>query len=1112
MVISQSNGTGVTDAALHIGFRGPGTAGDNMTFAFFGDDTNVSDAMTNTAIQKNACTDLQWHHWAFVYQKGTSNGVQKVYCDGTLVSTRTTTGLYSGGALPIYLGTNYARSTTLNAFVQELRIWNGALAAATIAGKYQNTLRGTDTGTTVGNTPAALLALWPMSNVTNAYGTTLKDLCNDQHPATLTAARPVQMWPSALAPTPAVGALYFNGTGASSQFNLTLSSSFTIEFWCKRAALGHRDYVFQQNATPGQTGGMDNVLSIGFTAGNQVLFGFRNDDVTLFHPACVDLQWHHWAFTYDGTTRIRSIYLDGANLINTPVPGGAYSPTSNATILGADQVLSVILTAYVQELRVWNSALSPAAIAGNMNVALSGSQTGLLALWPMNNVSGTSLVDRTGRNSVTIGSYGAAFAASQLNATSLAPVAPLQPAPVLSSAPVGADAPEIANPFNGNDADCAGHVSNPLGINLPISAEEYGVVEADADGDAVGVLKRGYSLIKNGAWLLAGGCKVADLLLEWIGQVQFNPQLMGYIEGAPPVPGENLINPDMDYRGASSVELTCADSVAYSYDATRNKGFDYSLDMAATAGFADNSSFIATVLGVGTAKQIDDADVEIGVHSTIEGGTGKSSGAAASVSMSQSQLSQVSLMGYPVSVDPGDGLGVRWVPLNVGNAIVKSSTADLYAMRLVSNNALVGYQMVPNPHIPPDWNLITFPLNPYYTRQGCLDGHFGGKTDPFFPVVASAPTADASYRRVTEAYALKSRIDREAQRLYAQYLGNDAVAQGCASWVDADRINASMARYIPGADNRPALSLGSTPSTNGSGSVQRSNSDPTQLVKRNLCNTYVWTAYGGLFAETEESLDGFTETYGGEYHFKGMAGLQVKDSLKFVNAALTFSLDALFGGHVDVTMTKSAEATTGFGLSVSLGVGPDLSSAGSGLSANVFQQVTDDYCSVGSKKLKTNTPASGMVDAYRFMTFYLAPTANNFTEFFNRVVNQDWLASNDPNAVALRSARASGQSPPCWRVMHRVTFVSRIATTKSAPPLASPTITLNAASHYLLIKQLEPYVRGSTGSWGALLSAVTNTLKTNFASDFPSVTSPTDPTALQIAKVLASYYGVSVPQ
>jgi len=66
------------------------------------------------------------------------------------------------------------------------------------------------------------------------------------------------------------------------------------------------------------------------------------------------------------------------------------------------------------------------------------------------------------------------------------------------------------------------------------------------------------------------------------------------------------------------------------------------------------------------------------------------------------------------------------------------------------------------------------------------------------------------------------------------------------------------------------------------------------------------------------------------------------------------------------------------------------------------------------------------VDRYRFMSFYLEGSDQNFQDFFNQVVDPEWLASNDEEARALRQARA-GKSNKAWRVLHRVTYVERPA-------------------------------------------------------------------------------------
>ena len=114
-------------------------------------------------------------------------------------------------------------------------------------------------------------------------------------------------------------------------------------------------------------------------------------------------------------------------------------------------------------------------------------------------------------------------------------------------------------------------------------------------------------------------------------------------------------------------------------------------------------------------------------------------------------------IGYP-------DLGSRFIPDSVGLALVRSETADVYALRLKQNQRLVSFQMRPNPDIPPDRNIITFPMNPRYVKQGTFDGKVGLKPDVDYPN-ALTYSSDSSYFKPIEAYALKNRISRARTQL-----------------------------------------------------------------------------------------------------------------------------------------------------------------------------------------------------------------------------------------------------------------------------------------------------------------------------------------------------------
>jgi hypothetical protein len=70
----------------------------------------------------------------------------------------------------------------------------------------------------------------------------------------------------------------------------------------------------------------------------------------------------------------------------------------------------------------------------------------------------------------------------------------------------------------------------------------------------------------------------------------------------------------------------------------------------------------------------------------------------------------------------------KYEPLNVGQALVESEVADLFALRLKMRGPfepLVAYQMHTRPDVPETRNLVLFKTNPRYTKQGFLDGRLG---------------------------------------------------------------------------------------------------------------------------------------------------------------------------------------------------------------------------------------------------------------------------------------------------------------------------------------------------------------------------------------------------
>src|SRR5262249_54605517 len=147
-----------------------------------------------------------------------------------------------------------------------------------------------------------------------------------------------------------------------------------------------------------------------------------------------------------------------------------------------------------------------------------------------------------------------------------------------------------------------------------------------------------------------------------------------------------------------------------------------------------------------------------------------------------------------------------------------------------------------------------------------------------------------------------------------------------------------------------------------------------------------------------------------------------------------------------------------------------------------------DITTVDAAGHRTNQP--GKVDAYRYMTFYLSPKSDYHDLFFNQVVDPIWLAqSNDPSAAALRQARQDAKRPAAWRILHRVTYVSRVLgplATQPAP-LDQALQALDIQSNYELIKTLEPFVRDKAARYVDFAAAVRRAVGTYLPDLLPHV-------------------------
>lgn len=684
------------------------------------------------------------------------------------------------------------------------------------------------------------------------------------------------------------------------------------------------------------------------------------------------------------------VYLNGKKISTQAytLPIGYGNDQCSIGAMLYNNAVATFFSGEVNELRLWKSVRTQEQIKDNLYRNLEGNEDSLIAYWAMNEGSGDIIGDYCGRGSN--GSWSGVIDAPWS----------------ISTAPLSSEMPQIKNALGG--------ISKPTQVSILYgpSAATYSDLQVDADDNLIGVLKRSNIFIDSQKALnLTTNYQVGDLDVQFVSQVQMRPTLTGYIEGAPPVPSENLTvdspsNPDK-YVGGSSITLSTADNTVQTYSASRNTGFDMSVD--AKLGVSAEQKIEA---GLIVSNLIFGFIGKFGVHATFEHSLGWLDDASYSTDSTINQKHTLDMAGgwEDNTYNQLDGgKGRLYVPNNMGYALVKSGTADLYAMRNKNTGALVSYSTRQNPDIPDDYNIIMFKIDPTYIKNGTLDGYIGFQPDKDYKFLT--PGVRGSYFKPLEAYALKQRIDREREQLKTFYdefeAGEMGRRENDTHFQDGDIGDAGndLGKIILGLE--------------GQDNAVTQEQWKKEFAQRNLVNTYVWTADGGLFTEEEQFSAVRENSEGGSYDFLGKAGVYTEISMSI---GLDFELDALFGGHIRTQATKSTTEGASFGMETSV--------VGEGF-LNKTSATQPAKPTPGQYPIAYDSnPAPGKVKGYRFMSFYLAPRKGNFDNF-KTIIDSNWLnrqgdyvGSYDPDAFALRQALNNNNE--VWSVKHRVTYVSRV--------------------------------------------------------------------------------------
>lgn len=181
------------------------------------------------------------------------------------------------------------------------------------------------------------------------------------------------------------------------------ASQASISVWMRRTAAGEGEYV-------GRTEGFESTeFGIEYFGGD-VLFtvpdASTNGTWDQGVYALNDTNWHHLVLVFDGTqtgnaNRLKG-YVDGAevSLTYTDTIGSTITASAPPFVIGDDDAVSD--TVYIDDVRVYNRALSATEVSGLYNAAIRGAGPTPIAHWALDESSGTTAEDSIGTNDGTL--------------------------------------------------------------------------------------------------------------------------------------------------------------------------------------------------------------------------------------------------------------------------------------------------------------------------------------------------------------------------------------------------------------------------------------------------------------------------------------------------------------------------------------------------------------------------------------------------------------------------------------------------------------------------------------------------------------------------------------
>ncbi|GAB1349836.1 hypothetical protein MASR1M107_20500 [Ignavibacteriales bacterium] len=318
-------------------------------------------------------TDSRWYYITLV--KTATQFL--VYVDGILYNTGTIPATQLGASASIgnvLFGRDNDGTFPLNGKMDEIKFWSGARTADQIRQDMYRTESAATSNLTLylplnegtgqtptdnGNAPANTVTLGLTAGV---------DVTDPTWAVSGATAGPRQ-------------AIKFDGVDEFAQSSapdpVLNATDLSIEFWLRHTGGGTEQVVLKQG-----TASNNQQLTVGFKSSADIsnpngfyLSFYGNELVGPGGP--LDVNWHHYAITYNRTSGVRKLYKDG--FVIAQDVSAATLNSSGTMFVGSLDGVQHFVNAYMDELRIWTNERTEAQILQSMNTSVNSNESGLYA-------------------------------------------------------------------------------------------------------------------------------------------------------------------------------------------------------------------------------------------------------------------------------------------------------------------------------------------------------------------------------------------------------------------------------------------------------------------------------------------------------------------------------------------------------------------------------------------------------------------------------------------------------------------------------------------------------------------------------------------------------------